>query len=263
VENNVKDYMKFDVALTKKNFEEWAADFSLNTQYDPQAVMGNIATHLLQDVIVASLVGMHEKIKPLSHRAQEWMDDAMRTDEDFGQSKSFYKERLASGKAMAKWINDSGEWCEAWREAAKWHKIAAEERGVYPPKKIGTEGLDEFMAECFQAGDFLDGIREFEKFNGSKNIPIGKKMKPREFAYVLCLNNVNEQYDPSDLLSAGRKMLSENLGDWLGGGLFTRAAMWLKIVYWHQDKSLTPLDTILMAYENMPGIVRPSFLTNE
>jgi len=39
-----------------------------------------------------------------------------------------------------------------------------------------------------------------------------------------------------------------------------RAAMWLKIVYWHRDKELTPLQIILKAYENMPDVKKPHFL---
>ena len=47
---------------------------------------------------------------------------------------------------------------------------------------------------------------------------------------------------------------------WLTG-LFTYAAMWLKIVYWPHDPSLTPPETILKAYENMPDVPRPEFVS--
>jgi hypothetical protein len=39
-----------------------------------------------------------------------------------------------------------------------------------------------------------------------------------------------------------------------------QAATWLKIVYWHRDESLTPLQTVLRAYENMPKMPRPDFV---
>jgi hypothetical protein len=36
-----------------------------------------------------------------------------------------------------------------------------------------------------------------------------------------------------------------------------------KTVYWHRDRTLTPLQTILKAYENMPDVVRPDFVTTD
>ena len=56
-------------------------------------------------------------------------------------------------------------------------------------------------------------------------------------------------------------MLQANLEEaWLGGGQFLRAATWLKIVYRHYDKSLTPLEVVLKAYDNMPNVPRPDFV---
>jgi len=57
-------------------------------------------------------------------------------------------------------------------------------------------------------------------------------------------------------------MLQANLQkNWLGGGQYIRSATWLKIVYWHNDEALTPLQTVLKAYENMPKVPRPDFVS--
>lgn len=56
-------------------------------------------------------------------------------------------------------------------------------------------------------------------------------------------------------------MLRANLQEnWLGRGQYIRAATWLKIVYWHHDQSLTPLQTVLSAYDNMPDVPQPDFI---
>jgi hypothetical protein len=58
-------------------------------------------------------------------------------------------------------------------------------------------------------------------------------------------------------------MLQWNLeGEWLGMGQDKTAAIWLKIVYWHKDKTLTPFQTILKAYDNMPRVPKPDFITD-
>ena len=46
----------------------------------------------------------------------------------------------------------------------------------------------------------------------------------------------------------------------VGIGLDRRAATWLKIVYWHHDQTLTPLETILKAYDDMPNVPLPYFM---
>ena len=56
-------------------------------------------------------------------------------------------------------------------------------------------------------------------------------------------------------------MLQANLEEtWLGAGQYTRAATWLKIVYWDRDQTLAPLATILKAYDNMPNVPLPDFM---
>lgn len=252
--------MNFDYEVKRKNYEEWAADFALNTEYDPSQPMGNIAFHLLQDVICASLIGLHDRMQPLCPRVLQWMDEATTNKDSFGESDSFYWEKLSSGKALAKWIYDGGEWRDAWDDARRWHNVSIQDGNVYTRKQIITEALDDLMSECFQSQNFTGGVQFFEKCHGVKKISLKKKLKPREFAYALCLNQIEKQFDSDELAAAGREMLSGNLESWLGSGQYSHSAIWLKIVYWHQDKSLSPLQTLLKAYNHMPSIKRPDFI---
>ncbi|MHC2460660.1 hypothetical protein ACVMIX_007364 [Rhizobium leguminosarum] len=48
-------------------------------------------------------------------------------------------------------------------------------------------------------------------------------------------------------------------GGLAGWGQYLRAVTWLKIVYWHHDGKLTPLEVILKAYVNMPNVARSDF----
>jgi hypothetical protein len=59
------------------------------------------------------------------------------------------------------------------------------------------------------------------------------------------------------LFAAGIRMLRANLESrWFGGGQFIRGATWLKSVHCGTDSSLTPLETLLKAYDDMPDVVK-------
>jgi hypothetical protein len=77
---------------------------------------------------------------------------------------------------------------------------------------------------------------------------------------VLCLHKAQGKFDSDVLHAVGRKMLRSRLEEkWLGTGQNIEAAMWLKIVHWHHDPSLSPLQTILRAYDDMPHVPRPAW----
>lgn len=142
--------------------------------------------------------------------------------------------------------------------------VPQEVRGLpYSSSQIIRDGLlDDFMAFAFQAGKFEQGISEYEKHLVPKVPSLKKALKPRDFAYALCLHRAGRHiFDEADLLSSGRKMLQAHLQEtWLGHGQYLRAATWLKIVYWRHDPSLTPLQTVLKAYDDMPKVPRPDFV---
>ncbi|NKJ08967.1 hypothetical protein [Rhizobium sp. SG741] len=118
------------------------------------------------------------------------------------------------------------------------------------------------MAFSFQAGQYETAFEEYKRHLVPKTPSLKKTLKPREFAYALCLQKLGRaKFDKDDLLEAGRRMLQANLQDlWIRGGQYTRAATWLKIVYWHHDQTLMPLKVVLRAYDDMPDVPRPYFL---
>lgn len=132
---------------------------------------------------------------------------------------------------------------------------------VWGERDIPTLRLDEYMALCFQSEQYQLGIEEYEKYHGNSEPSLKKTLKPRELGYALCLHKARDRFDPDALHVAGRKMLRSRLEEkWLGAGQNIEAAMWLKIVHWHHDPSLSPLQTILKAYDDMPHVERPSWL---
>ncbi|WP_118178567.1 hypothetical protein [Paraburkholderia phosphatilytica] len=266
--------MKFDPEKTRESKlrrDGALLKFLLNTQYDSKRPMGNVAQSQIGEVIGAWLVGLHEDVFPVIHRSNEWLDRAIKEDEDFGVDKNFHRRTLH-------WARGVGEWLETgWNAESSWDKAREFEEATWrneqrpwPMNEIIEEGLDDYMAFAFQAADdcspdglerYERGIQMYEHWLGKEPPIISKTLKPREFAYALCLHYTRSHFSRDELFQAGRRMLGANLETkWFGAGQFTRGATWLKIVYRDFNDTLTPLQTILKAYDDMPHVKRPEFV---
>jgi hypothetical protein len=263
--------MIFDPIVLKTNgFSEGMLNFLLGTRYDASRPMGNVARSELNVVVSAWLVGLQKEVASVVPRCLDWITTAIDDDEKFGANQNLHRTNLHWAKAMADWMNgglDSASWASArvFEEAA-WR----DEKRPWPMNEIIQSGLDDYMAFAYQAGDdsssdglesYESGIQIYEHWLGKQVPSLSKTLKPREFAYALCLHRVRSQFSRDELFKAGRRMLRANLeAKWLGAGQFIRGATWLKIVYGNFDPALTPLQTILKAYDDMPNVARPQFI---
>lgn len=252
--------------------------------------IGNIGRSHLGSVVYLWLVGFHQEAAPIIPRSLEWLDTGIANHEDERDSESpdYVRSLLCQAKAMGHWMlnaqNDKASFEAAFNGLDGYFQRGGvkvlgrdvfnyelqkfqpnETRGIPVAKKDVLNsfggGLDDFMAFAFQAGQYEAGIAKYESYCAATAPSLKKLLKPRELGYALCLHHARGQYTPSDLHAAGRKMLQARLeDDWLGHGQSMRAASWLKVVYWHADPSLTPLETVLKAYDNMPQVARPTFV---
>ncbi|MBB3919729.1 hypothetical protein [Rhizobium fabae] len=261
--------MKYDPIRSRHNKlkEDGAGTrFLLDAVYDEKKPMGNAAQYHIGDIINYWLVGLDKEIAPIVHRSNLWLDRAIEKDEKMGSNHDFHRALLHSARAMGTFLedgwNDEGHWaCARIREEAAWRF----EGRPWPRNEIIKSGLDDYMAFAYQSGEhdggFEAAVDMYEHLIGEKPLSLKKVLKPREFGYALCLHSARGQFDKHELFEAGCRMLQANLEEiWLGGGQFLRAATWLKIVYWDGDQTLTPLETILKAYDNMPNVPRPDFV---
>lgn len=262
--------MLFNPVVTRKNaFSPGMLQFLLDRQHNPDAPMGNVGASELGTVLNAWLVGLNTEVAPVIPRSLQWIDKAIADDEKLGIfDHNFHRRTLHWANALGMWMQDGdnveGEWDDArvYEEAA-WRN---EKRPWTTHEIVKGDGLDDYMAFAFQGGEHNDGfeagIDMYERWTGKTDVSLSKPLKPRDFGYALCLQQLaRKNFDEEDLFKAGRKMLQENLQEnWLGYGQEIRAATWLKIVYWHHDFTLTPLQVVLKAYENMPKVPRPDFV---
>jgi hypothetical protein len=240
--------------------------FVLDTVFDEKRPMGNVAISHVNSVISASLAGLYSELQSIIGRTNLWLDQAIERDEDFDVNRDLHRSYLEWARAIGTWLengsNDEGHWDRARvRQQSAWRF----EGRPWSRNEIIKSGLDDYMAFAYQGGEHDDGFEAgidiYEHWIGEKPLSLKKMLKPREFGYALCLHRARGQFHENELFDAGKKMLQANLEEvWLGGGQYLRAATWLKIVYWDRDQALSPLETILKAYDNMPNVPRPDFI---
>ena len=257
-----EEKVKFNPIPFRKNFEEWALEAAITSAYNSADPMGNIAAAELEEVICGWLVGITHEFIPVIPRLIEWLDRRIFEDEEFGQNREFHRLTMHWARALGLWMRDNVNDRSAW-DRARINAKASMVLGVWSKNDMATLALDDYLALCYQAEQDSEAITAYEACYGNKPISLKKVLKPREFAYALCLQRTGQPFDKNALLEAGRKMLRANLEEnWLGGGQYARAATWLKIVYWHLDPTLTPVQTVHKAYDDMPNVPRPVSRSN-
>ena len=223
--------------------------------------IGNYAFHDLQQVCYAWLIGLHEECNPALERVFEWSALAICNNEEFGESYGFHHSQLHWVHAIADWMLNASNNVNDWLQASQLTKQYWKE-GNYSEKWMIKNELDDYMAFLLQSSRYEEGISIYEKFLGDRKNNVIKNPKPRDYAYAVCLSQINEKFSEEEVFKIGCRMLQSKLEDsWLGYGQSIRAVTWLKIVFWDKNwragrlESEGVLQAVLKAYDNMPRVI--------
>jgi len=246
---------------------------ALHSELPLKAPIGNFGIGDIRDFITYSLVGFSDEAFPLVTRGNQRIDIALRSGEELGSNLNFHRTHLHHARAIGTWLElnqlDESHWMDAQRfEEATWRY---EKRPWTRQEIIGEGALADYMVFSVLGGNMFDGdmlsyeagIDMFEYWVNERDISFKKTLKPHELGYAMCLHYGRQKFDPDDLLAAGRRTLAANLDEhWLGRGQGICAATWLMAVHWyphfHGDGPMPdPVDTLLKAYDDMPGVERP------
>jgi hypothetical protein len=256
--------MIFNPLLMRKNFDDWMLEATLHAVFENERPMGNVAAHLVNDILQGWLVGFGDELNPVINRALLWLEHAIVEDEDFGTSRNFHRLTLHWAAAVCKWMKTAQLDVNSWKEAREFCGLSMAEPDVYSTSQVSRDALDDFMALCILAGEYDIAKEEFEKYYGVKTVSLKRTLRPREFAYSLCLQQHGDETDLLMLMDAGRKVLKANLEErWLGAGQFIRAATWLIIVHSQDCQKHLPRALIYKAYDDMPNVSRLTPCPNE
>ena len=238
-------------------------DFLIDAKYDSKRPMGNVALNGINMLIGHWIVGLKSENEIILPSRIEWLQMAIDSDETLKglyESATFHKYNLYKHLALAKWLYTGVDSQKDWQYARALFYDNYVSGNWYEKRKFRTDALDDYIALCVQAESYQAGIDEFEKYHGQKKVSLKTKtITPRDYGYLICQNKLNPVHDDATMIELGRKMLVAHLEDhpWLGYGQYSTAAMWLKIVYWHNNRNLTPEHTLLKCYDNMPNISKP------
>jgi hypothetical protein len=250
--------MIFNPIRTRESLLEFGLGYVRDETFDPAKPVGNIACSDFIFLINAWLAGLETELTPIVPRALEWLNFALEHNEEMGESINFHRRNLLWVKGVGSWMKDGTSDLSIWKEACAVDAELLAEKNVWQKGNVATDRLNEYMAFAYQAERFGEAISEYEKYHGAKKPSLSGVLSPRKLGYAHCLQALHACFDPQDLLKAGQRLLDDKLeDDWLGRGEQVRAVTWLKIIYWHHNPSLTPLQTILKAYDHMPNVPRP------
>lgn len=238
---------------------------------DPGSPKGNYGISDIESFVKTALVGYWDEALFLLPRATQWIDEAIAEGTELYGWDSHYA-NLHQARAVGEWLM-TGQTMPHYFDQARRLKENDWRVNKEPMQDIVRDSLADYMAfailgdgepghdvDCYEAG-----IEIYEYWVRDTNISLKKLLKPREFGYALCRHYARNEFDGEELLAAGHRMLKANLAEeWFGMGQSMRAATWLMVVNWHSAPYIgvgkphpTPLETILMAYDDMPGVIRP------
>ncbi len=123
--------------------------------------------------------------------------------------------------------------------------------------------LPEYLAICIAAGQAERGIELYQRVGGAPKDAPSQLRTIGEFGYWACREvAATGSFGSGDTLAAGERILRRELqGNWLGHGQYRTAAIWLKTLYWQTGQISDPLQTLLKAYDLMPDVSKPDFLS--
>lgn len=237
--------------------------FALSATLDDAIPMGGVAAGHVEDCVYAILVGRYEPYVPILERAVKWLDASLESNLILGSNMPMYRRELSHARAIASWLIDDVVDEAHWELARQYEERSWQtEDRIWTRHEIVNDGpLDDYMAFSFLAGPdhWEAGVEMYEHWVGGAKVSLAGKPTPRKLAYAILLDATGRQAISQEKLhSAGRVMLKANLEEnWLGGGQGIRAATWLKIVHGLAEPHLTPVQTLLRAYEDMPKVQSP------
>lgn len=269
-----KNLWKFKMPFTPKaRYEKMPHIIPVFLSLSPKegGPVGNFGIGNISDFLYASFFGYSEQAAPLLPLGNERIDRGLEGDEPewfLGVPRYHYLRARGLGRWLANNEQDQCSFNEARRFQEEHWRTASLTR-----QEVVDDELDEYLPLCVLGGvkedskcgqmPFEAGIDLYEYYIKKEQPSLKKVLKPREFGYLLCRHYLNNEFDRSEVLEAGRRMLAKNLANaWFDRGQYIRAAIWLMIIHWypalHFGEALpTPVRALLQGWEDMPGIQKP------
>ena len=278
----------FHPVRSRKNFDERLLKFDLDSiNHDHGGQLAGPASAKLLGVISAWLVGLHDEIAPLLQHCDAQLRRSLEMDEP--TTGTYGRASRTETFALTQWMLHGQ--VDAWiyqRALDEYDDHFAQggtrdidpdyfnkEKGVFEPiiehglpveaKEIRNGYLPGYLALCIAAGQAERGLELYQRVGGAPKDKPSQLRTIGEFGYWGCRElAATGSFGADNTIAAGERILRRELqGNWLGHGQYPTAALWLKTLYWQSGRVRDPLQTILKAYDLMPDVSKPDFLSEQ
>jgi len=257
---------RFDPLRERETLLDWAIARELGKKretFEPDSALGSAARSMLDNVIYGWLVGLRDEVQPLLSKSLEWLEASMAKEEQIGDPPAYFAMLRQAAYALACWMLEGSSDRDAYLRALVLHEEAWKQIEVKRPLPA-SEALEHYIGpylrDCIQARAWERGIAAYERLGGRPVASAIELGNDAEFGYWACRNRLpNAQSGNDYIIPAAERVFGRGLmAQWFGRGHLLMAATWLKTIYWESGKIRTPEETLLRAYDLMPGVTPPS-----
>ncbi len=251
---------KFDIENLKRMLDSDAGyEWCLERPFADAERVGGLASNASADltqVIHCLLVGYVKPAELLLEKAREWLAIAIENEEHpnyygaDGTEAMRYRD-MSLINWLLKGIHDD-------ESLSKY----AEHQDRFIQGDIGRDKVEVsfILPNYVDAGRYDRALEIFENTPGLK-----KPIRPNQIrgearmVYVMCRCKLGLEYTEEQMQVALNSFLNRNVNNWLVRGQAQRAAKWMKIAYWNDNRDrLTPGDAVLKCYDHLPHCQPPS-----
>lgn len=263
--------MYFDPVRNQWKFSPEGGTLSrlLGHKLERKGPTGNYAVFDLSSFIFGWFGGFKDELAPALDRTVIWLNRAIESDEKFRPAQDYHRRNLYKTRAIVRWMLNSDTCIEDWHQA---NIFDGKDWNFKDPPQMdfGVQlRFEDRLAFLFQAGEYDECMDLYSRMRSNRPIQFGAAADLEDYVCIACAAHKGK-HTSSTVSQLGEQLLLKYLeSNWLIQGQATTAAMWLKIVLWDphiragRAPSLTPLETILKAYEYMPHVETPEFVLRQ
>jgi hypothetical protein len=254
---------RFDPEERRTILLDWAIESELAEKMEDHAPksVGTAAEEMLDRVVTGWIVALREEVRPVLEKSRAWLEESLARNEMTGAPPSYFAMLREEAHALAIWMlenrSDRAKYARALElHEAAWAEIA--QKREFPASEALEYYISGYLRDCLQAQDWEKGIAAYLRFGGRPVKDASDIRSDAEFGYWACSNRLPRRGAAVDYLAVAGRVFGQGLmEEWLAHGDMGTAAAWLKIIYWESGAVGTPQETLLKAYELMPGVTPP------
>lgn len=244
-------------------------DLSRVMRFEPEKTGPFNRSHYLSfrllDLIKAHLLGLRDQVLPTARALAAWMDAQPAPPDGKDTSECFRAYEWWETLGLCKWLIDGDPAVAEFTRAseADWRKWDLFER--FEPdgaKLLLREGLEHALPLNLAARryDIALKLREAAGFTIKASSAPAIVRAELMYGQWACRHLADGGRPDATYVAKGEEMLREAMMErFIGGGDYTKMAMWLKAIYHDSGITRTPEETILKAYDTMTGVETPAF----